>query len=348
MRALRLVDWQQPPALVELPDPRPRPGEVVVRMGAAGACHSDLHLLHDVPPGILPWQPPFTLGHENAGWVHELGDGVVGLSVGEPVVVYGAWGCGSCARCRTTSENYCERGVDAPVARGGGGLGLDGGMADLLLVPSARHLVPIPSGLDVVAAAPLADAALTPYHAVRRSLGKLLPGSTAVVVGCGGLGHLAVQILTAMTAARVVAVDVRPDALTLAEAAGAALTVSGADSAQQIREATGGVGADVVLDFVGNTDTMTLAASVSRTLGDVTVVGLAGGAYPLSIATIPYEVSMQTTYWGSRSELLEVLDLAARGAIRAHVTTYPLSAAAAAYDDLAAGRVTGRAVVVPD
>src|SRR5262245_28908982 len=175
MRALRLRSWKSEPELVEVADPVPGPGEVVVKIGGAGACHSDLHLMHDFEGGSLPWGPPFTLGHENAGWVHRVGEGVSGLPVGQPVAVYGAWGCGDCVRCRESVESYCENPLQAPVP-GGGGLGLDGGMAEYLLVPSARHVVPMPEGLDPVQAAPLTDAGLTPYHAIRRSWPKLPPG----------------------------------------------------------------------------------------------------------------------------------------------------------------------------
>ena len=194
MRAVRLLEWKSDPQLVEVPEPTAGPGQVVVRIGGAGACHSDIHLMRDYDLGMLPWDPPFTLGHENAGWVHELGAGVVGLELDQPVAVYGPWGCGACERCRLGLENYCEDLSSAPVPRGGGGLGLDGGMAELMLVPDARHLVPLPDGLSPVAASPYIDAGLTSYHAVRRALPKLIPGSTALVIGVGGLGHLAVQI----------------------------------------------------------------------------------------------------------------------------------------------------------
>ncbi|HEX7460003.1 MAG TPA: alcohol dehydrogenase catalytic domain-containing protein, partial [Acidimicrobiales bacterium] len=223
MRALRLLEWKSEPVLVEVDDPIPGPGQVVVRIGGAGACHSDLHLMREFESGLLPWGPPFTLGHENAGWVHALGAGVTGLEVGQPVAVYGPWGCGACPRCQLGMENYCERPDLTPAPMGGGGLGRDGGMADLMLVPSARLLVPLPDGLEPVTAAPLTDAGLTPYHAVRRSWEKLPPGSTAVVIGVGGLGHLAVQILKATTAARVVAVDTREEARALAGNEGADL-----------------------------------------------------------------------------------------------------------------------------
>ena len=348
MRAVRLMEWRSDPVLVEVDDPEPGPGQVVVRIGGAGACHSDLHLMHEFTAGLLPWGPPFTLGHENAGWVHALGTGVRGIETGQPVAVYGPWGCGACPRCRLGMENYCEDPASAPVPGGGGGLGADGGMAEFMLVPDARLLVPLPDGLEPVTAAPLTDAGLTPYHAVRRSWPKLVPGSTAVVIGIGGLGHLAIQILRATTAARVVAVDTKADALALAAGEGADLTVRpGDDAAAEIRDATGGRGADAVLDFVGSDATIALGAAVSRSLGDVTVVGIAGGSFGFTFFSLPYEVSMQTTYWGSRPELVEVLDLAARGLLRPTVTTVPLEDAVEAYRRMESGSVLGRQVVVP-
>src|SRR5271157_1701853 len=157
---------------------------------------------------------------------------------------------------------------------GGGGLGLDGGMAEFMLVPAARHLIPLPDGLDPVSAAPLTDAGLTPYHSVRRSWHKLAPGTTAVVIGVGGLGHLAIEIIKATTAARVIAVDTRDEALALATTCGADVTIaSHPDLAGEIRAATGGRGADVVLDFVGSESTLALGAAATRMLGDLTIVG---------------------------------------------------------------------------
>ncbi|MCZ7419958.1 MULTISPECIES: NAD(P)-dependent alcohol dehydrogenase [unclassified Micromonospora] len=348
MRALRLPAWKTEPELVEVDDPTPGPGQVVVRIGAAGACHSDLHLMHDFEAGGLPWNPPFTLGHENAGWVHRLGSGVTGLEVGQPVAVYGPWGCGRCARCRVGVDNYCENPAAAPVPGGGGGLGLDGGMAEYELVPDARHVLPLPDGLDPVDAAPLTDAGLTPYHAIRRSWPKLPPGSTAVVIGVGGLGHVGVQILKATTAARVVAVDTREEALRLAEECGADLTMRSAEgTAEEIRRATGGRGADVVLDFVGADATLRLGVAAARTVGDLTIVGLGGGSLSVGFFSVPYEVSIQTTYWGSRPELLEVLDLGARGLVRPKTTTFGLDEAMRAYRMMQDGSLEGRAVIVP-
>lgn len=349
MRALRLTGWKQEPELVEVADPLPGPGQVVIRVGGAGVCHSDLHIMADFDGSTgLPWPLPFTLGHENAGWVHALGSGVTGWEVGQAVTVHGAWGCGGCARCRAGVENYCEDPFSAPVPGGGGGLGMDGGMADFLLVPDARHLVALPAGLEPRLAAPLTDAGLTPYHAIRRSWPKLDPAATAVVIGVGGLGHMAIQILRATTAARIVAVDPREAARRLATDLGADEAIeSGESAATAIRTMTSGRGADVVLDFVGSDDTLRTAVAATRMMGDLTVVGIAGGTLPVGFFTVPYEVSVQTVYWGTHSELVEVLELGARGLLTPKVTTYPLDSALDAYRDLAAGGVEGRAVVVP-
>ena len=228
MRALRLLGWKLT-ELVEVAEPVAGPGEVVVKIGGSGACHSELHLMHDFEGGVLPWAPHSWA--QIAGWVHQLGEGVAGVEVGQPVAVYGAWGCGGCERCRLGVETYCENPLRALVPGGGGGLGLDGGMADYLLVPSARHLVPLPDGLDPVRAAPLTDAGLTPYHAIRRSWPKLTPGATALVIGVGGLGHVGIEIIKATTAARVIAVDTRKEALQLAQEVGADLVVLAGDGA---------------------------------------------------------------------------------------------------------------------
>jgi len=345
MRALRLMEWKQGPALEEVPDPEPGPGEVLIRIGGAGACHSDLHLMYEFDAGMLPWEPPFTLGHENAGWVEALGPGVAHLEVGEAVAVYGPWGCGQCHRCAQGMENYCVHQAEIPVM--GGGLGADGGMAPLMLVPNARHLISL-GDLDPVDAAPLTDAGLTPYHAIKRSLHLLIPGSTAVVIGAGGLGHMAVQILCALTPAAIVAVDRSEDALQLAQRVGAEHGVLfGSDAAAEIRDITGGAGADVVLDLVGSDETLQLGAAVARMLGHLTLVGLAGGSLAVSFFGLPYELSVASTYWGSIPELIEVIALARSGQIGAHVERFSLDEAAGAYEQMRAGILHGRAVIVP-
>jgi alcohol dehydrogenase, propanol-preferring len=346
MKSLQLTAWKHEAEFREVPQPDPGPGEVLVRIGGAGACHSDLHLMHDFEDGLLPWGPPFTLGHENAGWVEALGDGVEGLEVGEAVAVYGPWGCGVCIRCRRGMENYCER--QPELAAAGGGLGFDGGMAPFMLVPKSRWLVPL-GDLEPADAAPLTDAGLTPYHAIVRSLPLLGPGSVAVVIGVGGLGHMGVQILRALSASTtIVAVDQREDALASARRAGADHAVrSGPDAADEIRELTRGRGSDVTIDMVGADATLALGAAVTRVLGHLTIVGIGGGTLPLSFFSIPYEVNVATTYWGSLPELIEVIELARAGRIRAEVTTFGLDDALEAYSALEAGSIDGRAVIVP-
>src|SRR5918997_2958862 len=199
MQALQLTAWKSPPEMREVPDPEPAAGQVVVQVAAAGACHSDLHLIHDFEPGMMPYQLPFTLGHENTGRVAAVGAGVEHLEVGEPVAVYRAGGCGRGWRCHQGAGNYCERAAE--LGGSGGGLGFDGGMSPYMLVPQARWLVPL-GDLDPVEAAPLTDAGLTPYHAIKRSLHLLNAGSPAVVIGAGGLGHLAIQKLKGSSAAQ--------------------------------------------------------------------------------------------------------------------------------------------------
>ena len=345
MKALQLVAWKQTPEMKDVAEPEPGPGAVVVRIGGAGACHSDLHLMHDFEAGVLPWEPPFTLGHENAGWIDSIGPGVEGLEVGQPVLVYGPWGCGRCRNCRVGLEDYCEN--QAEVGAYGGGLGLDGGMAPRMLVPHARHILPLKT-LDPVQAAPLTDAGLTSYHAIKRSLGLLGPGSTAVVIGVGGLGHMAVQILNEMTPAAIVAVDQRSSALATALSIGATHAVQmGPDAALHLQDVTNGRGAEVVLDFVGVDATLALGAQSVRPLGHLTIVGIGGGILPVGFFTVPYEASVATTYWGSIVELIELLELAESGRIRATVTTYPLDDAMRAYEAMERGELEGRAVIVP-
>ncbi|HEY7509262.1 MAG TPA: NAD(P)-dependent alcohol dehydrogenase [Vicinamibacteria bacterium] len=344
MKALRLSRWAQPARLEQVPVPRPGPGQVLLRILAAGACHSDLHLM-EWPEGQLPWTLPFTLGHENAGRVEEVGPGVEDVRAGDAVLVYGPWGCGRCRPCRLGRENYCERAGELVAA--GGGLGRDGGLAEFMLVPSSRLLVPLGS-LDPVPAAPLSDAALTPYHAIKPSLPALAPGSTAVVIGVGGLGQMAVQLLRALSPARVIAVDKDRGRLEAALGLGAsAALASGSATADEIRAATSRLGAELVLDVVGSDDTLALGASVLRAEGRLALIGLAGGRLPFGFFGLPYGAQAATSYWGTIPELIELVALAHAGRIRLEVETFPLDRAAEAYERLRRGEIRGRAVVVP-
>ncbi|MFF9808078.1 NAD(P)-dependent alcohol dehydrogenase [Streptomyces coeruleorubidus] len=345
MKALQYRRVGHAPEVVEVPVPEPGPGQVLLKVTAAGLCHSDLAVM-GWPEEQFPYALPMTLGHEGVGTVAALGAGVTAVAEGEAVAVYGPWGCGRCHPCAEGKENCC------PHAAGLGilppGLGSPGALAEYMLVDSPRHLVPL-NGLDPVQAAPLTDAGLTPYHAIRGALPKLLPGSTAVVIGVGGLGHLAVQLLRALTPARVVALDVSKEKLELAREVGAHETLlSDGEAAARIRALTGGTGAEVVLDFVGAEATLAVAAASVAVAGDVTVVGLGGGTLAVGFGGgLPFEVSASFPYWGSRTELMEVLELARRGLVSSHVETFTLEQAPEAYERLHAGEIDGRAVVLP-
>ena len=205
MRAVRLTEWQSDPVVTEIPVPSPSGSEVLVEVGAAGLCRSDIHIMSS-PAGAYPYTLPFTLGHETAGRVAALGPGASGVEVGDPVVVYSRWGCGTCWQCANGRDNACARTQRGPH---GGGLGRDGGLAEYLVVPSARYLVPA-AGLDPVSrgAADRCGADLVPRgEAVARATAAR--HAPALVIGVGGLGHLAVQILKAISPVRIVAVDVR-------------------------------------------------------------------------------------------------------------------------------------------
>jgi len=344
MLAYRFTRWQEAPELVEVPVPEPGPGEVLIKVGGAGLCHSDLHLM-EWPAGVMPFDPPFTLGHENAGWVETLGAGVEGLEPGEPVAVYGPWGCGRCRACRLSREDYCEK--QAEIGVFGGGIGLDGGLAEYMLVPSDRLLIPL-GDLDPRDAAPLSDAALTPYHAIKRSLDRLVPGSTAVVIGIGGLGQMAVQIIAALSAARIVAIDTSPDKLIAAAELGAGHTLLAQDATPEaVRGLTGGRGAELVLDVVGSQETLALAGQVITFEGDLTLLGLAGGTLEYSAMSLPWGARIATTYWGTAVELMEVLDLAHSGQIEIRTERVSLEGVADAYSRLGRGEVGGRVVACP-
>ena len=339
MRAVQLLSWQAEPELREVPVPVPGPGEALVAVQATGLCHSDLHVM-DWPAGTLDWELPVTLGHETAGTVAALGAGARDVEEGEPVLVYGPWGCGRCRQCAMGAENICAR-------RSGCGLGRDGGLADFVVVPSTRLLVPR-GDLDAARAAPLTDAALTPYHALKPHLGRLVPGSDVVIIGVGGLGHVAVQLVRELSPARIVAVDPREQARRRAVDAGAHAALDSAGlTAAQIRAQAISSAAALVLDFVGSDETVRLAAAVIEPGGHVAIVGSGGSAFPFAINSVPLEWSAGRPSWGTLPELHEVVALAQAGRIEIDVEQLALDQAVEGYRRLRRGEVSGRAVVIP-
>jgi alcohol dehydrogenase, propanol-preferring len=347
MKAYQLVQWQKDPELRDVEVPEPGIGEVLIKVGGAGACHSDLHVM-EWPSGTLPYKLPFTLGHENAGWVEKVGSGVKGFSTGDPVAVYGPWGCGYCYNCRQGIEIYCDNLLTVNGGAVGGGLGLDGGMAEYILVKSARFLVPLTT-LPPKEAAPITDAGLTPYHAIKNSLPLLNSMSSAVIIGVGGLGHMAIQILRALTSTRIIAVDIAEDKLKFASQLGAdEVMLSNDEAPAKIAEITKGRGAEVVLDMVGTDATMALSAKMCKKMGHLTVVGAAGGTLPFGMFNLANECAVSAPVWGSIPDLMEILSLAENGLIKSHNTYYPLQRAGEAYNAMRAGKIAGRAVIVPN
>lgn len=339
MRAALLPGYNMPWEVREVPTPEPRAGEVLVEVAGAGACHSDLSVAMGRFPIIDDF--PMILGHENAGRVAALGSEVVGLDEGAPVAVFGAWGCGMCIYCSGGLEHMCDESRWV-------GHGPPGGYAQYVLVPSQRHLEPI-GDLDPVEVACLTDAGLTSYRAVRRALPRLVPGSLAVAIGIGGLGHLGLQYLKTLSPAQVVAVDTSPGARRLATELGAdaVLDPSGLDVVSAIRNLGGGEGADVVIDFVGNDATLAMAKQVVKRRSLIVIVGLGLGTLRYSFLDFPAEVDLCTAYWGSRTELTEVITLAQQGLVSPRIEQHPLDTINEVFARLEAGQVRGRAVLIP-
>ncbi len=344
MKALQYRKVGGKPEVVDVPVPEPGPGQVLLKVTGAGVCHSDEFIM-SLPAERYSYGLPLTLGHEGAGVVAGLGAGVTGVAVGDAVAVYGPWGCGLCHKCAQGKENYCldaaRLGIRPP------GLGAPGSMAEYMLIDNARHLVPL-GGLDPVKNVSLTDAGLTPYHAIKASLPKLVGGSTAVVIGVGGLGHVGIQILRALSGATIIALDVNAEKLELAKHVGAHhVLLSDGDAPAKIRELTGGRGAEAVFDFVGAQPTVRIAGAAAAAEADVAIVGIAGGALPVGIGTTAWEVAVRAPYWGSRSELMEVLELARRGQVSVEIETFSLAEGPRAYELLHEGKIRGRAVIVP-
>lgn len=343
MRALRLRAWGEPPRLEEVPVPLPVGEEVLLRVEAASLCHSDLHLM-DGGGAATAFAPPFTLGHEVVGTV--VATGPDATPAPGTYVVHGIWSCGTCRQCRRGRENYCTSLTGAV----GCGIGRDGGLADFVLVPSARHLVAV-GDADPVAVAPLADGALTALHAIEPHRDGL-PGAVVVVIGIGGLGHLALQLIRRAPTAQVVAVDPRPEARELASRIGATHTAASVEDALGVLDSTvdavGGPGADLVLDFVGAAATLGAADRLLAPGGALVVVGSGGGHLTVGKGgPWPRGWSVAAPFWGTRADLVEVVRLAAAGDLHAETEVFSLDEAMTGYERLRAGSVQGRAVVVP-
>jgi NAD+-dependent secondary alcohol dehydrogenase Adh1 len=340
VKAALLSEYHRPLELVERPEPQPLGSrDVVVRVGGAGVCQTDLHAIdgHMEAAGVTL---PLVLGHENAGWVHAVGDGVTTAAVGDAVLVYAAYSCGLCVPCRRGLDMHCERGQFSGLTR-------DGGFAEYVLVDE-RSLLELPPGVEPADVAPHADAGITAYHAVKKLLPRLEPGSTAAVIGIGGVGHIALQLVRALGSARVVAIDTDERRRRLARELGADEVLGEQRNvADAVRELTGGVGADVVFDFVGTDETHALALQTLARRGVFSVVGYGGTISLPSVGMIAAETAIAGNLVGSWIDLWELLQLHGRGAVTLRTETHSLDDVNDVLDRLREGEVTGRAVLVP-
>jgi len=343
MTAFQLVEWGQPAEFREVEVPRPGAGEVLVKVAGVGLCHTDVHFL--APESNFGYPTPFTLGHETGGWVEELGPGTSrsdlgGFAVGDPVVAAGIHSCGRCYFCVRGHDNYCPSGST------GRGYGLDGGLAQFVVVP-ARELIKL-TALDPARAAPLTDAGVTSYHAVKKVLPKLAPGQSAIVIGVGGLGGYAVQYLRRFSAARVIAVDVAPHRLAAALDLGAHDALISDDNTASALRKLAPHGAAAVLDFVGTDDTMRLALASGAAMGSIGIVGAGGGSAPIGWGLVPLECEVFIPQGGTIADLRDVIALAEAGEIRVDVELFPFAETAETYAKFARGELRTRAVVTPN
>ena len=344
MKAARLHDFDKDLVIDDVDEPTiTGPHDVIVKMGAAGLCRTDIHIRDGDWKAVQDGaglKLPYILGHENAGWVHEIGSAVSNVKVGDTVILHPLITCGLCRACRAGDDMHCDNG-------GFPGLVMDGGFADFLKT-SARACIKLEPGLEPKDVAAHADAGLTAYHAVKKAAKILYPGTNAVVIGAGGLGHIAVQCLKALTPAQIIVVDKSEPALKLAEQIGADQTVV-ADGTHigKVKEMTDGKGAEAVIDFVGERGVEKEAPQMLRRAGTYYVIGYGGALDVLTHTMISTEINIVGNLVGTYNDLAELMTLAAQGKVTLHTATYPLEAVNEAMADLDGGRLQGRGILIP-
>jgi NAD+-dependent secondary alcohol dehydrogenase Adh1 len=339
MRAARLHAYEEQLRLEDVPEPRIEGHhDVIVKIGGAGLCRTDLHIIEGIWQTKVDVQLPYTLGHENAGWVAAVGDAVETVREGDAVIVHPLRTCGLCAACRRGEDMYCERGQFP-------GINADGGFAEYLRT-SERALIKLADGIDPIDVAPHADAGITAYRAAKKAAGILRPGDSAAIIGVGGLGHIALQSLRVLCGARIIAVDPSPTAQALARELGADHVVGGDRPVDEVRELSCG-GAQVVVDFVGERGAEKQSVQMLRQGGTHIVVGYGGAIEVPTIDVIFSEISVVGSLVGNYTELSELMTLNAEGRVKLHTQRYALADVNQAIDDLDHGRIRGRGVLMP-
>jgi NAD+-dependent secondary alcohol dehydrogenase Adh1 len=341
MKAVRVHDYHTDPKIDDIEEPRLQgPLDVIVKIGGAGVCRTDLHILEGQWAAAMAPQLPYVIGHENAGWVHAVGDGVTNVAVGDTVILHPQPSCGLCLACRRGNDMHCAAAFFPGLSDN------DGGMAEYLRT-TARACVKLDPATNPADVAALADAGITAYHAVRKALPLLHPGTTAVVQGAGGLGHIGIQCLAALSAARIVVVDKNPDALALARQIGADQTVQAdGDHVAAVQDLTGG-GAQVVFDFVAEQGAEMDGWNMTAPDGSYYVIGYGGELRIPTLDIIATERNIVGNIVGTYTDLAELMVLAEAGKVTLHTQQYPLDRAVDALHDLDAGKVRGRAILVP-
>lgn len=318
------------------------PTTLVIEIDGAGWCQTDNHVIEGMWVEYVPQELPMTLGHENAGTVVEAGDGVRTVSESDQVICHPVRTCGVCRSCRLGEEMYCEN-LAFP------GLSTDGGFGEYLLT-NERSVIALPDGIDPAEIAPHADVGITAYHAVKKAAADLVPGSDAVIIGIGGLGHIGLQCLSAMSAATIVAVDIKQEALDLADRLGADHTVNSGeeDIVSVVDSLTDGTGATQVLDFVGSDETTAVGPDIVAPGGDFHVVGYGGHIHQPSQTLIDGELAYRGTLVGRYTELQELMALVEGGDVELHTSQHSLDEINTVAQKLEHREIEGRAVITPN
>ena len=348
MKAARLYEYNEhigtePLKLENVEEPGVSgPFDVIVRIGGAGLCRTDLHVIEGQWAPLTGIQLPYTPGHENAGWVEEVGSAVSNVEVGDAVIVHPLVTCGLCRACRAGDDMHCENSAFP-------GIDSNGGFAELLKT-NARAVVKLPEGVEPQDVAAHADAGLTAYHAVKKAVPMLHPGTRTVVIGAGGLGHIGIQSLSALCATEIIVVDRSEEALEAAKRLGADQTVQ-ADGSQvdTVLQMTDGQGAEVVLDFVGEQGAQVDGWNMTREAGSHFIIGYGSAVEVQTIDIISTERNIIGNLVGTYNDLAELMVLQARGKVSLQTHTYPLDALNEAVDDLNNGRIPGgRGILIPE
>ncbi|MCX6013072.1 MAG: NAD(P)-dependent alcohol dehydrogenase [Chloroflexi bacterium] len=327
-------EWGKSFQIDDIPIPEVKGEETLIKVIGSYVCTSDRGLIkgrHRSTP--LPMIP----GHNVTGKIEKMGPFVSGFQKGDMVAVYGAWGCGTCRICRQGDEQLCD-------SHKWVGFGIDGGYAEYLRVPAQRHLIKI-GNLNPYEVAVLLDAGLTAYRPVKQILPLLYPGAFISILGSGNIGYYAIQIAKVLSqGAKVIAVDISTERLELAAKLGADYCIeANNEAAQNIRKITGDEGVQAIIDTVGSTETLKIAAETAGKKAAIILVGLAGGIVP----KLPGECSIANSVWGNYNEMKELLVLYANGKIQCQIKCFPLEQINDVFQLMETRQIQEQAVITP-